>query len=65
VTYNESEARAVVRCLLRAVAYCHSRGVVHRDLKPENLLLVSPEDDYSIKVCGDCGRCLPACLPAS
>ncbi|KAG5176968.1 hypothetical protein JKP88DRAFT_270786 [Tribonema minus] len=50
VTYNESEARNVVRCLLRAVAYCHSRGVVHRDLKPENLLLVSPDDDYSIKV---------------
>ena len=25
--------------VLRAVAYCHAKGVVHRDLKPENILL--------------------------
>ncbi|KAG5180796.1 hypothetical protein JKP88DRAFT_200183 [Tribonema minus] len=50
VTYDESEARELVRCLLRAVAYCHSRGVVHRDLKPENLLLVSTEDDAAVKI---------------
>ena len=25
--------------LVRAVGYCHSKGVVHRDIKPENLLI--------------------------
>jgi Protein kinase domain len=50
VTYSESEARDLVRAILRAVAYCHSKGIVHRDLKPENLLLVSEDDDAAVKV---------------
>ncbi|CAM9966797.1 unnamed protein product, partial [Phaeothamnion confervicola] len=48
--YTEREARDLVRTLLTAVAYCHANGVVHRDLKPENLLLVSKDDDTSIKI---------------
>ena len=27
--------------LLRAVAYCHSNGIIHRDIKPANILLYS------------------------
>jgi serine/threonine protein kinase len=50
VTYSEAEARDLVRAILRAVAYCHSKGIVHRDLKPENLLLVSEDDDAAVKV---------------
>jgi serine/threonine protein kinase len=38
--YSESEAREVMRMLLAAVKYLHSKGIVHRDLKPENILLV-------------------------
>lgn len=38
--YSESEAREVMRMLLEAVRYLHSKGIVHRDLKPENILLV-------------------------
>lgn len=38
--YSEPEAREVMRMLLEAVKYLHSKGIVHRDLKPENILLV-------------------------
>ena len=48
--YNEKEARATCRILLEAVGYCHEHSVAHRDLKPENLLLLSKEDDSSIKI---------------
>lgn len=48
--YNEKEARDLIRILLDALAYLHSRNIVHRDLKPENLLLKSPYNDFDIKL---------------
>ncbi|XP_010451934.1 PREDICTED: CBL-interacting serine/threonine-protein kinase 15 [Camelina sativa] len=44
---SEDVARNYFQQLVRAVDYCHSRGVCHRDLKPENLLL---DEDGSLKV---------------
>jgi len=41
-TYSEKEAAAVMRQIIEAVEYLHSRGIAHRDLKPENLIY---EDD--------------------
>ena len=38
----ETEAAAVMRQILCAVAYCHANDLVHRDVKPENLLLSTP-----------------------
>lgn len=35
--YTEVEAQSMVKEMLEAVAYLHSRGVVHRDLKYENM----------------------------
>ncbi|XWS13068.1 hypothetical protein CRYUN_Cryun36dG0005800 [Craigia yunnanensis] len=35
---KEDAARRYFQQLIRAVDFCHSRGVCHRDLKPENLL---------------------------
>ncbi|EKU21309.1 hypothetical protein NGA_0373100 [Nannochloropsis gaditana CCMP526] len=58
-TYNEKEARDVIRTLLTALAFCHEdAGVVHRDLKPENLLLESETDDLHIKVADFGAACL-------
>eukprot|EP00826_Nyctotherus_ovalis_P041211 TRINITY_DN4122_c0_g2_i4.p2 TRINITY_DN4122_c0_g2~~TRINITY_DN4122_c0_g2_i4.p2 ORF type:complete len:228 (-),score=72.53 TRINITY_DN4122_c0_g2_i4:666-1349(-) len=47
---SESDAAHIVKQLLSAVTYCHSRGVVHRDLKPENVLIDSIGADGKINV---------------
>jgi calcium/calmodulin-dependent protein kinase I len=48
--YSEKEARDAICCILQGVQYLHAHDIVHRDLKPENLLLVSDEDDSSLKI---------------
>ena len=35
---NEDAVRGILRALLDALEYAHSRGVVHRDVKPENVM---------------------------
>ena len=39
-TYSEREASMLIKCILKALKYCHSKNIIHRDLKPENLLLM-------------------------
>ncbi|KAJ4720187.1 Non-specific serine/threonine protein kinase [Melia azedarach] len=36
---KEDTVRKYFQQLIRAIDFCHSRGISHRDLKPENLLL--------------------------
>mmetsp|Transcript_7571 Transcript_7571/g.11555 ORF Transcript_7571/g.11555 Transcript_7571/m.11555 type:complete len:345 (-) Transcript_7571:189-1223(-) len=48
--YNEKEARDVCKILLEAVRFCHENHIAHRDLKPENLLLLSEDDDSTVKI---------------
>ncbi|KAJ8926219.1 hypothetical protein NQ314_021428 [Rhamnusium bicolor] len=48
--FTESEASSILRKLVSAVSFMHSRGVVHRDLKPENLVFTSTENNAEIKI---------------
>lgn len=43
--YSEKTASQLIKKVLEAVQYLHSKGIIHRDLKPENLLYAKPDDD--------------------
>ncbi|XP_060519439.1 ribosomal protein S6 kinase alpha-5-like isoform X2 [Cylas formicarius] len=48
--FLECEAAGILRKLVSAVSFMHTRGVVHRDLKPENLVFTSDDDDAQVKI---------------
>merc|ERR1712216_1079326 len=52
--YCEQEVSMMMRQVVTAIAFCHSKGVVHRDLKPENILAES-EDPKSLLKLADFG----------
>ena len=37
--FNEKKAAYIMKQILSALNYLHSKGVVHRDIKPENILI--------------------------
>lgn len=47
---TECEAAKVIKGVLHAVAYLHSKDIVHRDLKPDNILIPSDLDLSLVKV---------------
>jgi serine/threonine protein kinase len=48
--FSEVKAARIIRSLLEAVAYLHSRDLVHRDIKPENIIFAHNGDDSDIKL---------------
>lgn len=46
--FSEKDASGILKQLLSAVSYLHSRNIVHRDLKPENIVFNTVVDtDFS------------------
>ena len=49
--WSEQDAQGIMRPLVSALAYAHTREAVHRDLKPANVLLKpTPQGDFVPKV---------------
>jgi serine/threonine protein kinase len=43
---KEEWIRTVIRQVIEAMAYCHSKRVIHKDLKDENVVLVKKDPNY-------------------
>lgn len=48
--YTEGECARLVKQMLCAVRYLHSKGIIHRDLKLENFLFSSTSPDSELKM---------------
>jgi len=48
--YTETECARLIKQMLCAVRYLHSKGIIHRDLKLENFLFSSSAQDSELKM---------------
>ncbi|KAH8739172.1 hypothetical protein FG386_001039 [Cryptosporidium ryanae] len=47
--FSERVAAHLIKQMLSAISYCHSKGIVHRDLKPENFLFLNSRSEINCK----------------
>ena len=47
---SEEEASIILKKILSAIEYLHSKQICHRDIKPENIMLSEENDLNSIKI---------------
>jgi calcium-dependent protein kinase len=40
---SEADVADIIRCILRFIAQCHTKGIIYRDVKPDNFLYLTPE----------------------
>ena len=48
--FTERRAAEMVKCILSALYYVHTKSIVHRDLKLENIMLSSKTADKTLKL---------------
>ena len=48
--FSELDAAHIMKQILRAVNYLHSKQIVHRDLKPENIMLTNKPIDNKFEI---------------
>ena len=41
LTFNEKQAQFIMACVILAVDFLHSNGIIHRDIRPENVIMDS------------------------
>ncbi|KAH8584533.1 kinase domain-containing [Cryptosporidium sp. chipmunk genotype I] len=49
--FSERVTAHLIKQMLSAISYCHSKGIVHRDLKPENFLFLHSKSNISCNHC--------------
>ena len=47
--FNEKKAAYIMKQILSALNYLHSKGIVHRDIKPENILVQKSDNKKKSK----------------
>lgn len=47
---SEAETVEIFTNVMRALNYCHKKGICHRDLKPENIMFPHPKSSKHAKI---------------